>query len=323
MATPLGTGVVTSISRRYIVPEIIDAFYDSNPVFFRINQKNKKVLSGGTHIENPFHYKGFTNGGSYSGFDTYDVAPNDTIKNGAWDWKQYQVPVSVDDLTLIQTDSPEAIANFMQQYFAIAGMEMNERLATGLWSDGTDVNDIDGLDLAVATGGTYAGLSRTTNTWLNAQIDSTTSDVTEVGLQAMHSNVGVGGRQATLIVSRQDQYNRYLELLRADKRYVADAAGQDTALADAGFSNILFNGTPWVVDSHVPDGGQGGNTDSAIFFLNEDYIDLCVVRDRDFYMEDFQKPINQNAFTASLQWAGNLRVTNPARQGKMTDVDGT
>ena len=320
MATPLGTNVVTSISRRYIVPEIVDTFYLSNPVFFRINQKGKKVISGGTQIETPFHYKGFTNGGPYSGFETYDVAPNDTIKNGAWDWRQYQVPVSVDDLTLIQTDSPEAIANFMQTYFTLAGSEMNERLATGLWSDGTNSKHIDGFALAINTGGTYAGLDRTTNTWLNAQVDATTATLTESSLQAMHGSVGVGGRQASLIVSRQDQYNRYTDLLRSDKRYTYQPGGHDQVLADAGFSNILFNGTPWVVDSHVPDGGQGGNTDSGIYFLNEDYIELIVAKDRDFHMEDFQKPVNQNAFTASIQWAGNLRVSNPARQGVMTNV---
>ena len=42
MATPIGVDVVTSISRRFILPDIADNVYNSNPLFFRLNKMNKK-----------------------------------------------------------------------------------------------------------------------------------------------------------------------------------------------------------------------------------------------------------------------------------------
>src|SRR5262252_8260015 len=106
MATPLGTNVVNSIARRYIVPEITDNVYNSNVLFFRLNTSNKKVIRGGTQIEAPLMYQRFAAGGPYSGLDLLDISPSDTVRNAAWDWKQLYVPVTVDGLTLIKTDSP-------------------------------------------------------------------------------------------------------------------------------------------------------------------------------------------------------------------------
>jgi hypothetical protein len=317
MATPIGTNVVTSIARRFILPEIVDNIYRSNPVFFRLQQANKKIIRGGTQIEVPLMYSRFTNGGFYTGLDVLDVAPNDTVKNGAWDWRQAYVPVTVDGLTLIKTDSAEAIADFVRLYFAQAEMEMVEVLATGLWSVGGS-NSIDGLSLAVDSTGTYGGLSRASNTWWAAQEDSTTDTLSLTALQSMFGNTSEGGRHPTLLVSVQAQYNRYFALNTGIQRFPVEPAGRDEQLASAGFSNLLFNGVPWTVDSHVP--ADAGTGDNPIFMLNEDYIYLAVSPRADFYMEEFQTAINQDAMVAKLFWAGNLVVTNCARQGKLTNI---
>ncbi|MGI9609648.1 MAG: phage major capsid protein [Acidimicrobiia bacterium] len=321
MATPVGVNVVTSIARRFIMPTIVDTVFSSNPLFYRWNAGNKRIVTGGTQIELPFMYSRFGNGGPYQGYEVLDVAPNDTVKSGAWDWKQQYVPVTVDGLTLIKTDSPESIANIIEQQFAQAELEMRENLAVGIWSDGTGAKQIDGLEAAVDDGGvatTYAGLTRASNTWLNATDDSTTATLTLAALQSMHGSVGEGGRQATIIVSRQEPYNRYWNLLQEFQRFPTQPGGHDQQLAAAGFSNLLFNGTPWVVDSHVFDGPDSSN--SAIVFLNEDYINWVVSPRADFYLEDFQKPVNQDAMTAKLLWAGNLVCQNPGRQGKLTAI---
>lgn len=319
MATPIGGNVVTAIARRFILPEVVDNIYNSNPVFFRINQAKKKIVRGGTQIEVPLMYARFSNGGPYSGFDLLNTAPSDTVKNGAWDWKQQYVTVTVDGLTLIKTDSPEAIANFIELYFAQAEMEMAENLATGLWSDGSVAKQIDGFKGAVDDStvlATYAGLARSTNTWWKSQIDSTTATLTLAALNSMYGSCANGGRKTSLIVSRQGQYNRFWALNVVQQRFETQPTGHDEQLASAGFTNQLFNGTPWVVDSHVFDGPNASN--SAIVFLNEDYIYWAVSPRADFYLEDFQTPTNQDAMVAKLLWAGNLVVTNVARQGKMT-----
>lgn len=322
MATPIGADVVTSLARRYIMPEIVDNIYRSNPIFFRINQANKKIVNGGTQIEVPLMYKRFASGGPYRGYDLLNVIPSDTVKNGAWDWKQHYVNVTVDGLTLIKTDSPEAIANFIQFYFAQAEMEMAENLATGLFSDGTtDTKEVDGFEGAIDDGTvltTYAGLARSGNTFLNSIVDSTTTTLTWAALQNVFGRSSEGGRHITIIASRQEQYNRYLALTELGQRFPVQAGGHDEQLASAGFTNALFNNVPWVVDSHVFDGPNTSN--SAIVGINEDYVYWAVSPRADFYLEDFQTPVNQDAMVAKMLWAGNLVMPNTQRHFKMTAV---
>lgn len=322
MATPIGTDVVTSLARRFILPEVADVVYGQNILFYRLNKANKRIVRGGTQIEAPFMYSRFSNGGPYQGYDALDVAPNDTIKNGAWDWKQHYVPVTVDGLTLIKTDSPEAIADFLRKYFEQAEMEMAENLSVGLFSDGTNAKEIDGLEAAVDDGGvaaTYGGLTRSANTWLNSTDDSSTATLALSTLQTLQGNVGRGSQQPTLILSRQEQYNRFWNLCQTDQTFYTPTGGAtDDVLAQAGFTNILFNNIPWVVDANVFDGPNTSN--SAILMLNENYLHWAVSPRADFYLEDFQSPVDQDVMVAKLLWAGNLVCNNPARQGKLTNI---
>lgn len=323
MATPIGTNVVTSIARRYILPEIVDTIYDSNPLFYRMNAANKRIVQGGTQIEVPFMYKRFNSGGPYQGYQQLNVVPSDTVKNGAFDWKQHYVPVTVDGLTLIKTDSPEAIANFISMYFQQAEEEMAENLGYGLWSDGTtDPIEIDGLEGAVDDSTvltTYGGLARSSHSWLNAKVDAATGTLTMSALQTLYGRTSSGGRHPTLIASRQEQYNRYWVLTQAEQMYDVGVGGHDQQLASAGWTNLLFNQTPWLVDSHVPD-GDVNSSNSGIYMLNEEYFTFCVSPRADFYLEDFQKPIDQDAMVAKLLWAGNFICRNPQRQGKLVHV---
>lgn len=319
MATPIGTNTVNSIARRFIMPEITDNIYGSIPLFFRLSRAGKRMVQGGTQIEAPLLYAKMAAGGFYSGYDLLDVSPSDTIKNGAWDWKQYYVPVSVDGLTLIKTDQPEAIANFLTQYFQQAEMMMGDLLDVGLWSSGATAKQIDGLRGAVDDGtvlATYGGIGSrtTTNAFWQSVIDSSTTTMTMAKLQSVFGLASSGGRHPTIIFSTQVLYNAYWGLNVGTQQFPAEPMGHDEQLAQAGFSNLLFNGVPWLVDVNVPA--------SHVFFLNEDYLNFCVSPRADFYLEDFQIPANQDAMVAKLLWAGNLVVTNVARQAKMTALTG-
>ena len=106
------------------MPTITDNIYRSNVLLYRLMRMNKRIVRGGTQIEVPLLYKRFSTGGAYSGFEQFAVAPQDTIKSAAFNWKQYQVTWAVDGLTLIKVDSPESIANFLVLQSQQAYMEM-------------------------------------------------------------------------------------------------------------------------------------------------------------------------------------------------------
>lgn len=301
------------------MPTLTDNVYNSNLMFFRLNSMNKKMLQGGLQIEVPLVWTRFAAGTFYQGFDLLDVSPSDTVKNAAFDWKQAYVPISIDGLSLIRSDSPDAIVNFLSFYFENAQTELAEILGGGVWSDAvSNPKSIDGLNGAIDNGtiaATYGGITRAANPFWNAtRTDAAAAALSFALMQTTFGTTTVGGRHPTMLVSDQATYNKFWALNQAFQAFPSQPSGQDETLAQAGFSNMLFNGVPFAVDSHVP---IGINARSQIFFLNEDYIYLYVNPRADFSMKEFREPVNQDAMTSLILWAGNIILSNCARQGKL------
>ena len=315
MATPIGTNEINSISRRYIYPTLVDNVYRSNLMFFRLNVRMKKVLQGGLQIEVPLVYARFAAGGFYQGFDLLDVSPSDTVKNAAYDWKQAYVPVSVDGLTLIRADSPEAIVNFLSFYFEQAQTELAEILGAGIWSTANAAKSVDSIPTAVDNGtlaATYGGLTRASNPFWNATVTAITPPLSLATMQTLFGTITEGGRHPTIIVTTQAVYNLYWALSTGGQAFPVQPGGHDEQLAQNGFTNLIFNGVPVAVDSHVPA--------SQMFMLNEDYMYLYVNPRADFNMKEFREPVNQDAMTSLILWAGDVCFSNLQRQGKLTGV---
>ena len=123
-------------------------------------------------------------------------------------------------------------------------------------------------------------------------------------------------------VPTQEQYNRLWTLGTTTSGYTIQQSrlpgGHDEMLLSAGFTNILVDNIPFVVDPHVDNGPNASN--SRIYALNENVINLVVSPRADFYLEDFQKPVNQDAMVAMILWAGNLVNMAPNLCGVMTAV---
>jgi len=294
-------------------------------LLYRLMKGNKRMVQGGTQIEVPLMTKRFTTGGAYSGYDVFDTTPHDTVQNAVFNWKQHQVTWSVDGLTMLKADSPLAIANFLTLQSQQAYMEMAENLAVGLFGDGigtaTTTKDIDGLAGIVGSGSSignqnYGGIDRASNTFWDSSVTGITSTQTMSNANLMTGFTGAqrGGQTPTLIVSGQDQWNRYWALDQGSIQYDRQPQGHDSMLKSAGFTNLLFNNVPWVSDSHVTQNVVGAST-SRVYMLNENFLHWIVSPRADFYLKPFQEPHNQDAMVASLLWAGNLVCSNPDQQG--------
>ena len=317
MAAPLGADTVTAISRRYIIPRIVDNVYKSNVLFFRWWRSNKVSYQGGVNIQQPLMYKRMNGGGWYRGYQLLTIAPSTTVQNATFTWKQAYQAVTVDGLTLLRADSPLAVADYLATMFKQAEMQLADTLGAGLWSAGTTGNEMTGLLMAVDNGtvkATYGGISRSANSWWNSQIDSTTTTLSLKAMQTLWGKAQAGGRAPTLGMCTQTNYNRYWGLTYQYQQFPVQPQGKTVQLAQAGFDNLLFNGAPILTDSHIPTSGTDGN----FFWLNEDYVTLTVATRAQFKIEDFQTPVNQDAMTAKLLWAGNLSFSNTARQAKFT-----
>ena len=332
MATPVGANDVTAIVNRFLMDELTDVVYPSNTLTFRWNRMNKITQQGGYQIEAPLLYTKMSAGGWFSGYQTLTITPTDAVKNLAWDWKFAYVPIVVDWTTLVKVDNPRALYNYIAQRWQQGEMEIADILGFGLWgtaisTDGTtppDALNPDGLKTIIDNGtvnATYAGNTRAgfnSTSALNAQIDSTSSTLTTNVLEDLWISCSDGARHPTVIFSRKEQYARYYKTQLQFTQWTVPAGGIDEVQATAGFSNLTFNQVPWIIDSHVFDGPSTAN--SAICMLNEDYLEVVVSENGDFYMEPFQTALNQAAMVGKLYWAGNVTCTAPYKQGKLTNI---
>ena len=329
--TIIGTNEVTALSRHIILPYITDTVYPSNALFYRAFSANPKSYEGGTHVEIPWMYQKLTNGGAYDGgYDVVDVSPNETVKNGALDMKHYQIPITIDRRTLKRMNTQMAIVNELTKLAKQAKMQMSYLLgldlsrSEGSSGAGSELKQLTGLKAIIDAGGnttTYAGLTRSANTWLNAQINSTTTTLTLSALRAQVSSQTFGGHTPTLARSRTEQYDRFWSLCQANQRFMAGQGTTDVQLANAGFKNLVFDGIPWIVDDAVLDGANSSN--SRIEFLNENVIEVAMFMPEgsDFELTEWRKPVDQpGAMTQFLLTDLEVICTNPQLQGALTAI---
>lgn len=310
----VGQDQLTSLARHYILPQVTDnAYLKNNALLYRLIRSGKRMVQGGTQIEVPMMYRRFQGGGTYRGYDILNTQPQDTIKNGYVEWKQHYASFAVDGLTLIRADSPLAIANHLniqgQQMF----MEIGENLAAGIFSNGTtDPKDIDGLRAIIEDGNTYAGINRSTDTWFQATMDSATTTLTLAAMRGLFGNATVGGTHPTIWFGNGTNYNRLYALMTSTTgygvQYNREPGGHDEVLAQAGFTNLMFENVPFVRDDNA------ASTD--IYCPNENFLSLVVSPRADFYLMDFQKPHNQDAYISTLVWAGNMICMNAKTQAR-------
>lgn len=313
----IGKDTLTAIARHHIMPQITDNVYlKNNALLYRLIRGNKRMIQGGTQIEMPMLYKRFSGGGgTYRGFDVLNVAPQDTVKSAYVEWKQHYVTFAIDGLTLIKTDSPLAIANILNMLGQQMYMEMGENLAAGIYSDGvTDTKDIDGFGAIMSASNTYGGIDRTVDTWWQPTLDAATSTLTLAKMRGLFGSATYGATHPTIWLGNGTNYNRLYALNLSTSgygvNYNREPAGHDEILAQAGFTNLMFENVPFVRDDNLPD--------ARILAPNENHLGLVVSPRADFYLDDFDKPHNQDAFVSTLLWAGNLICTNSRVQAAFT-----
>ena len=175
---------------------------------------------------------------------------------------------------------------------------------------------------------TLGGIDSGSNTWWNGNLGtfelsgtvraygSTTGTVSWGELCDLQDNVAnisramtrmygactIDNDQPDLIVTTQAIYDAYETSLQANKRF---AGSED--VANAGFDSLRFKGASVVVDSHCPAG--------QMYFLNTNYLDFKVHKDRNFQFEDFRRLEAKDQIQSRLFWMGQLTCSNPRMMG--------
>lgn len=304
---PLTYDQISAITQKKFIPKLYDNIFDSDPLLERIKKKEAyKKLSGGTSVIVPLNYALTSASGFYSGTETLSTTDNDQITGAEYTWKQAYANISISRLDELKNSGDSQILDFVKSKTQIAEKTLADILGDGLYSAGTNAKSIVGLGSIIGTSSTIGGISQTSYSWWASQVDSTTTTLTLASMQTMYNSLCLNNEQPTVILATRANYNRFYALLQPQQRFM------DSDTAKAGFSNLMFNGTPFIVGSKVPT--------SNIMYLNENYLMLGVHKDEDFRFEPFQKPINQNVKVAKVYWMGMFGSSNNRMHGKQSAV---
>lgn len=299
---------ISAITTKKIMPKMVDNIFDSNPLLARARKKFYEKADGGLSIMQPLNYAQSAAGTWYSGADTLNLTDSDIGTAAEYSWKQIYEPITISRLDELKNSGDSAKLKLVAQKAKVVEKSLEDKLGIGLFSNATDAKSIIGLRQIVGTSNTVGGISQTTYTWWAAQLDTTSTTLTIAGMQSRDQACTIGSDSPSVIVTTRALYNAYYALLQPQQRFT------DSESAKGGFSSVMFNGKPVVVDSHCPA--------SHMFFLNEDYLHLYYHPDENFRNEPFQKPINQNVRVSKIFWAGAFGSSNNRMHGLMNALTG-
>lgn len=295
---------VSGITEKVFVKKLADNIFDSNPLLKRLKQKSYEKLSGGTSIMVPLNYATTSASGWYTGADTLSTSDNENITSAEYQWKQIYSNISITRLDELKNSGDQQKISLVKSKTQIAEKTIMDTMGTALYNDGTTSNALVGLRAIVSASSTVGGIAQSTNSWWNGQVDSSTSTLSMAALQTVWNLCSIDSDGPTVAMATRANYNRYYALLQPQQRFM------DAETAKGGFSSLMFNGIPFISDSHCPA--------NHVFFLNENYLHLFAHKDEDMRFEPFQKPINQNVRVAKVYWMGALGSSNNRLHGKLS-----
>jgi len=300
---------ILSTTLKNYIPKLADNVFTARPLFYALtNGQTIRRISGGAKIVVPIIYGTNSTAGSYAGDDTIAITAQTGISAAEYSWKQYAASVTITGIEEAKNSGEAAIIDLLEGKIMQAEETIIQNMNTMFWSDGTGngSKDMNGLNKLVGTGLTVGGIDATDadNAWWRSSLTNVAGALTLAGMSKMYNDISVGNDQPTIIISDQDEYEKYESLLQPNLRYTS------AQVADAGFQNLLFKGAPCTYDSDT-------NLDGKMFFLNTKYIRLVAHTETWFQPTPFVRPTNQDARYAQILCYGELTTSNRARQGML------
>lgn len=320
MASP-GLSELITTTLRDRSPKLADNVSKGNVLLAKLKEKGawepaegRTIVEGLDYAEGNFQW--------YSGYETINITPPDTTTAAEYNWKQAAGSVSISGLEAeVQNVGKAQWISMLKTRIKNAERTMKNQVTVGMYATGTGNGgkEIGGLQLLVAdtpTSGTVGGIDRATYTfWRNQSYDATTDGGAPVSaatiqpyMNTIHLRCIRGDDKTDLIVADLIYYKAYWESLQPLQRVT------QAKTAAAGFKNLAF-----AEDIPVCYEDSTGMPASHMYFLNTEYIKFRYAKGRLFEPMAAREFPNQDAETHLLLFAGNLTLSNAARQGVIKD----
>ena len=302
---------LTAITRRYFEKDLKDQIASKHILLDMLKKGGRmKTIDGGSDIRVPVRYARLNDRGWYAGDETLSTNYNEKKTNLIFQWKQARATLTITEADRLKNNGSAQIIDHVASEVEAAKEDLLDIFASGLYSNGSDPKAIIGSRVFLSQSSTYGGISQTLESWLQSQLDSTTVNVTLPKMQEMYQNCKVTNEVPDLIVTDESEYNAVWASIQPAQRF------SDKNTADAGFTNLLFNGAKLVEDGvYCPDGQMLFLNTKSLMFKSHSEIDFPGK------MEAWIKPTNQDVRVQHIFWMGAYICDEPRQNGVMNALN--
>ena len=319
MAVPNLSEIVTTTLRNRS-GEFADNITNDLALLRRLEQRgNVKPADGGRTLVQELEYAENSTFQYYSGYEVLNVAPSEVFSAAEFNWKQAAVNVTWSGLEAdIQNAGREKVIDLLEGRIGNAKRTMSNNLSTGIFSDGTGSSSkqVGGLQSLVADApatGTVGGINRATYSfWRNQVYDFSDESVTpsdstiQKAMRTLYLSCKKGSSATEapdFAVAGTSYFEFFWNSLTTIQRITTDDTGT------AGFDSLKFRKADVFHDEDC--------AAARMYMLNTQYIFWRPHRNRNMVPLERKGAVNQDATVVPIVWAGNMTMSNAARQGVM------
>lgn len=327
--------IATTIQQRS--GQLADNVTNNNALLRRLKSRgNVRPFGGGNVILEELAYtdSSTANVNSYSGYELLNIAPNSPISAAQFNIKQYAAAVTMSGLEMLQNSGKEQIIDLLEGRIMVAEAQLQDRIDSDLYGDGTGNagKNIDGLAVAVpdTPTNTYGGINRSSAIgafWASISYSGVTNGgaaVSAANIQQYMTALAIRGVRGSdkmdLFIADNTYYQYYVNSLQSIQRVASETE------AGSGFMSLKFYGggasADVVLGGGITKGGDmsgttwSGATSAHMWGLNTKYIFFRPHRDRNFVpIGGERQAVNQDAIVKLIGWAGNLTCSGSMFQG--------
>jgi hypothetical protein len=305
------TEIVTTTLAGYS-KTMADNVTNNNALLRHIDSKGNKSPVTGRTIVQELEYATNSTTKWYSGYEVLDTSTSNVFTAAEFNYKQLAGNVVISGLEQVENSGSEQIFNLLKSRIRNLEKSLKNTMASALYADGsgTDSKELGGLQLVVpgTVGNTVGGINSTTyDFWRNQVYDFSTESITasattiQTAMNTLWLSTIRGADRPDVIVGDTNYFGFYWSSLQTNQRFTSDES------ASAGFMNLMFMDAPVYYDDQCPA--------NKMYMLNTDYLFLRYAEGREFVPLGEKASVNQDALVMPVAWAGNMTVSNRARQG--------
>ncbi len=241
-----------------------------------------------------------------------NLTPQENASIAQIEWRSIAASITIADEELLKNQASDTqITNLLTEKTKSAMTAVEDKLSSDMFSDGTETNQVTGLEAAVLNSGTYAQINSTTNPQWKADVTTSVGAFATNGKTNMYemiNTISFGIKKPDLLVTTQSIFESYHNTLDDQIRYTS------TRVLDGAGVLLDFSGVPVIFDRDCPSG--------TMYALNSDNIYWVGMRGADATVKPFvdATPNGQLAKVALIHLMGNLFVNERRKLGKLTGI---